>query len=428
VTERDAQYDNRGRCDEAFLAGHGGECLSGHIDEWPEAALDYLEGHLDAGRAVVVEAHLASCPECFRRLEHQRALSGLLHELPLEPAPAELEERVLEAVLATRELPGRLATQEVPPSRAVGEASVPRRETEHLEPTWWSRLWHSRVRPWVPASIAVAALLLGILGYGLLRSGAENQADYAGSRLATTAAPATTSEPAQTPTPGETRKGAGSTVYAQDSTVTALGSPPAAEAESETTTTAAGTTSETIATATASSAETGYLAAAISDRKSMIAELAQVQGPVYFVFVSAKLGGSVSAETSEAVVQQLGNITGLEPLAASLALDGPTFAAYVPREDASALVDLLLSIKASLQLELHLEPQPPEATPERISRLFAHKQEFPVLSAHRTPAPAVSAWSFTTSTLLSPGDTTKRSIPTPDEDGSHVLVVILVRR
>lgn len=54
----------------------------------------YLDGELPATESAAFEAALASCPKCASRLEEARALSGLLRELPVEPAPDLLRARI----------------------------------------------------------------------------------------------------------------------------------------------------------------------------------------------------------------------------------------------------------------------------------------------------------------------------------------------
>jgi anti-sigma factor RsiW len=60
-----------------------------------EAMVDaYVDGELTATESAAFERALASCPECRKRLESARAISRLLHELPVEPAPELLRARV----------------------------------------------------------------------------------------------------------------------------------------------------------------------------------------------------------------------------------------------------------------------------------------------------------------------------------------------
>jgi anti-sigma factor (TIGR02949 family) len=60
-----------------------------------EAMVDaYVDGELSASESTDFERSLEACPECRRRLEMARAMSGLLRELPAEPAPDLLRARV----------------------------------------------------------------------------------------------------------------------------------------------------------------------------------------------------------------------------------------------------------------------------------------------------------------------------------------------
>jgi anti-sigma factor RsiW len=72
----------------------------------------YLDGELSASDSAEVERALGACPECRKRLEAGRAMSGLLRELPLEPVPDLLRARVereLRAIAGASRpaLPGR---------------------------------------------------------------------------------------------------------------------------------------------------------------------------------------------------------------------------------------------------------------------------------------------------------------------------------
>ena len=60
-----------------------------------EAKVDaYVDGELSASESADFELSLEACPDCRRRLEAARAMSGLLRELPAEPAPDLLRARV----------------------------------------------------------------------------------------------------------------------------------------------------------------------------------------------------------------------------------------------------------------------------------------------------------------------------------------------
>ena len=60
-----------------------------------EAMVDaYVDGELSASESAAFERALEACPECRRRLEAARTMSGLLRELPAEPAPDLLRARI----------------------------------------------------------------------------------------------------------------------------------------------------------------------------------------------------------------------------------------------------------------------------------------------------------------------------------------------
>ena len=60
-----------------------------------EAMVDaYVDGELTATECAAFERALDGCPECRKRLESARTLSGLLRALPAEPAPDLLRARV----------------------------------------------------------------------------------------------------------------------------------------------------------------------------------------------------------------------------------------------------------------------------------------------------------------------------------------------
>ena len=60
-----------------------------------EAMVDaYVDGELSATDSSAFETALQGCPECRKRLEAARAMSGLLRELPTDPAPDLLRARI----------------------------------------------------------------------------------------------------------------------------------------------------------------------------------------------------------------------------------------------------------------------------------------------------------------------------------------------
>jgi anti-sigma factor RsiW len=54
----------------------------------------YVDGELPATDSAAFERALEGCPDCRRRLEAARTMSGLLRELPAEPAPDLLRARI----------------------------------------------------------------------------------------------------------------------------------------------------------------------------------------------------------------------------------------------------------------------------------------------------------------------------------------------
>jgi len=65
----------------------------------------YALGALEPAEAAAVEAHLAACPECAAELARLEPLPGLVARaegLEIPPAPAALEERILDRVAASR--------------------------------------------------------------------------------------------------------------------------------------------------------------------------------------------------------------------------------------------------------------------------------------------------------------------------------------
>ncbi len=405
------------------------EALSGHVEAWEELAIDYLDGQLDPRTRDAIDRHLAGCSACASRLQLQQVAIDYMQALPLKDAPPALEAAVVSEAL----FPSR-ATQ---PVRDVG-----------LErPAKWSDTWQRKRNSWLPASAIVAAVLVALVGFAVLRSGAGSM-DEAARTTAVAAGDAYTN------IDGSILGTAAMPEDAQYVGATEGTAPPTGTA-----TTLASAITMTGATddaATIKAAEP----APIQDRAEMIGGMTAVPGsPAYFVFESASApiveglpkeaaeGGTpdspqttipspitgagdtfVTVAQSGTIAAQITALTGLYPLDKELGLSRPTFAAYVPKDQAPQFIDLLRAIAASEGLVVALDLMPEPAVMEWTNLLLQRKNLLAVLSAQRTPAPAVSYWSFTTSTLLPP--TTDAAPPpqltTPDEAGTHVLVVILV--
>lgn len=409
--------------------------LTDHMDEWIELAVDYFDGRLDPQTRAAVERHLNGCPTCAERMHAQQGALALLQAIPLEAAPTGLEDRVLDEVLFPTAPPRTIV------SGKTGEASG------------WSTLWRRRVKPWVPATVAVVAVFVALVSYGVYYSTAADSAD---SEITTTAM--ASAEPA--PEAGDTHArgeenlsagqaygsadGAGGQGLAATETTTAAAettaAPAATTAAADVTTTTAGATTtaagsvstevDTLgAAATGNDAGTTGPIETTRDRKAMIADLEDTEEPVCFLLESAGAGeGAAKTAAANAAASQLTELTGLQPLDESLSPDEPLFAAYVPRDDATQLVDLLRSIAASLGLSVGLSTRPHALMNELITKLTAARAGLPELSASRAPQPAVAGWAFTTSTSTVPGDAIgSGDVQPPTGAATHILVVIWVR-
>jgi hypothetical protein len=403
------------------------ETLTDHVDAWEELAIDYLDGRLDPRTKTAIDLHLADCPACASRLQLQRVAIECIQALPLIDAPPDLEEAVVSEAL----FPSR-------PARPVRDIRLER-------PAKWSDSWRRRRNSWIPASAIVAAVLVALVGFAVLRSSAGSM-DGAES----------------------------TTVVARDATgeSTNAGAPMleagAADEDPQFASTE-GTafpdgTATTVASATTMAGSVGGIPTIkaadtpIQDRTGMIAEMTAItDSPAYFVFesqpatiqegqpeegagggtpdsapttVPSPITGSgdtfVTVEQAQDIAVQITALTGLQPLDEGLAFSRPTFAAYVPKDQAPQFIDLLRSIAASEGLVVELDMGPGQPVMEWSSVLLERKTPLVALSAKRTPAPAVSSWSFTTSTLQPPVSDTSSAPEAPDDAGTYVLVVILV--
>jgi hypothetical protein len=384
-----------------YLDGSGAPCrvISGHVDDWEDVAVDYLDGTLDTATKRAVDAHFDACPACAARLGAQRAICTVLQQEALEEAPSDLEDRALGEIL----FPST-------PRPTVRAAAAKR--------TRRSELWRRTFRPWIPATIAVVALFAAFISFGVLRSGPDME-----SAQTTTAAALEATMPK-----AEDTAVAGTLTTAAPATTLAAGAGPATMNGGSDATfgdSAAPTTTTAGAYATSATGE-----AMTQDKKVMVAEMQSASAPLYFVFAPVDTtGGGADESTGIALAEQMAMLTGLQPVESDMSLGGATFAAYVPKDDAVALVELLQSIGASLQLTLSLawEPVAVPAASRSIdygAELRARRAEIPELSATKTPQPAITRYSFTTSTVVADPAQVPPDWLAPDEAGTHVLVVI----
>jgi hypothetical protein len=387
--------------------------LVSHIDDWSEFAVDYLDGRLSPEDKAAVEQHLADCASCASRMAAQQSVVTFLMRTPQEDSPESMEDGVLGELLF--------------PIKPGAPQAFRGRELQSAQRPSWTR----RLRPWLPVTAAVAVILIGIVAFGVLRSGSSTNVATKDSTTARYAAQ-------QDATAGATV--AGATAPGVTATTAAAGVATSLLASSVSTT--AGNTSLSVASAPT----------VIRDEKAMLTALKSAPGPAYVTFEALSASGSTStdvtatattladgsaatstetipATTVDDVVSQIAAFTGLEPLSPDLSMGGPTFAAYVSHKQLTAFLDLLFSIKSSVKVDLALRMDPEADLATNAGLIIEHKAQMPVLKAQVVPQPAVIRYSFTTSTLV-PADTgtTPPDLVTPDDEGTHVLIVIFVRR
>lgn len=393
----------------------------GHIDEWEDQAVDYLDGRLSDSAKAAIECHLKGCPLCSARIQAQREAIAFLERSPLQDAPFDLEDRV------------------------IGEVLFPSQPYFSPQPEELRRstIWRRKFRAWVPATVAVAAVLVAIVAYGVFKP--SNEVSTTSREIATTVV-------------------AGQAAGTADSEVTlgaALTSVPEGAnslGDEATTTTAAGAlTTATIADgATEITAAAGEQPVVIEDRESMVDTLRTSEGPAYIAFEAASFsesdGNGSTGPTAdrgqvdpgktdpgkttqpdlpdwvEEVASQVTAFTGLEPLTSSPSSSSPSFAAFVSRKQVSPFVDLMFSIAASVGIDmvLQLEPNPEEDATASV--IVGHRAELPVLVGELLPQPSVVRISFTTSTMApSSGHSDEVRATLPDQAGTHILVVVFLR-
>jgi hypothetical protein len=360
--------------------------ISGHVADWEHVAVDYVDGRLDRATEAAVRSHLESCPACAAKIALQQDTLAVLRETAMVAPPPYLEDRVLGEILFPRE-----TARARPRSKPYSASS--------------RRTWQG-LRAWLPAAAAVVAVFVVMVVYGVTRG------DDDATEMAVTSTDAVLSASR------ETDEKAGS---AQDPSATSLDASGYGTLSTEADM-VLGASGTTVASAALQPAGP-YL----DERQAMADGLASTNAPAYFFF--AVNGGSlVTTEQADDIAALVRSTTGLRLMDQTPTGDTRVFAAFVPRDDASAIVDLLRSIGTSLQLSLNLSLDPGAAVSEWAESLLADKCALAELSATPAQAPAAAEWSYTTSTAspTTTGSTPAVSEPSPDEAGTHVLVVILI--
>ncbi len=380
--------------------------VRGHMDDWAELAIDYLDGALPNDTRLAVEDHLRSCPSCAARLGTQREVADMLEAVDYVDPPSNLSDAIREALLYPVKplpMPGR-------------------------EPKPHSLSWSQRLRPWIPVTVCVAAVLIGVVAFGVIR----NRPGYF-SASSVNVATTTTGRGAV----------ADKSTEAAPSASTAFGATSTVAASATTTVASAHTTVASVSSVPMTGASTPTASAPIQDKATLISTLKSTNGPAYLALGGAAGAGPVDnnsvapttttssdgSQPDQAAAGQLEDkatlITGmttLEPLPSELWLGGPTFAAFLRQKDAAPLVDLLNSMGMSVTLELTA----PGDKADIVSQILARRPELPILSSEAVPQPEVSGNTFTTSSLP-PADQSGATPPTlPDQGGAYVLIILVV--
>lgn len=429
------------RGDNPIMPGSGAAAgAHGHIDEWAALAVDIVDGTSGEDDLAVIEAHLAWCPDCAARLDSQRKMTSFLRDVEMATPPADLEDRVLGELL----FPSRVVQVETP--QPVGSR--------------WTSLWERRLRAWMPATVAVAAVFIGLIAWGVFNPTDSEQTTarngdgttvVAGVTGAAEAAADSAAPSAILAVPMETAAGQTETTAA-----------PAGDA----TTTTVGATTTMVAAGAGPGTEP--VPTTIQDRRAMVTALKETAGPVYLCFATQPdateaddsdpdatrtSGGSteaaspnrpadgtaadsadgvVAGETAwmQEVVSQVTTFTELKPLPDSLSPSRPVFAAFLDHDNVSAFVDLLRSIAASFGLVVSLQHEPDLDCVQVASAIAQNKRELPVLVGHVIPQPAPYRYGFTASTVDEETDgkgADGSSSALPDEAGTHVLTILFMR-
>ncbi len=320
--------------------------LSGHMDDWEDLAVDYMDGQVDGETRAAIESHLQDCPACAARLHVQQQVFTLLKETPLDDPPPELENRVL----------GELSFSPAPAIRAVAR---PRTE----EPSrGWSTL--------VPQDRTLGARH-GRDSGGALRSRDLWDAQFGCQRL----------RRRRRPLPIQSAEKTADDNGLQEAAPTYSGADTTAAAAAGTTATTAAGTETTMApvvgmTAGAGATETTYAPytdatakafdGLAQDEMTMAADLEAAEvARLLRVRGSGSRPSEDSAETTAAFVAQITLLTGIgtlgrAPSRSTGRLSLPTSLETTRQQ----FVDLLRSVGASLGLTVSLDTQPPDEIAE----------------------------------------------------------------
>ena len=365
----------------------------GHLDDWEELAVDYLDDRLDAGTRAAVEAHLDDCPSCAARLAAQRQVVALIGSDSLAQVPTDLGSEILERVLETTQ-----------PTKWM--RLLPRRNAD--QPYAHRRGVFSPSGPWLPALAGAAAVVVLVLALTITRGPAASDDSVTG--VADVAA-------AEEGGVDELRDGeaGGPSTTSQVNLVaasTTISSLPSAVAEA----------SED-PTSFASLRPIGPL---LEGREAMATGLAGATTTAFFFFDPAD-GEVITDEIADTVAASITSATGLGLVDRVLSSGVKAFAAFVPRDDSAAVVSLLSSIADSHKLSVCLSLDPGSEVSAWADSMLQDESAVPELSAS-PGATSESEWAYTTSTASPTSSTTTNTTEAAsrDDKGTHVLVVILM--
>ena len=276
---------------------------------------------MDASTKAAIKDAPGDCPDCARRLAAQQHALALLRRYPWSMRPPNWRPKSSHVALRAAE-----------PARRTRRAA--RRRTSRRP-----RTLLSPAGPWLPAMAGGAAVLALVLALTVSRNPADTGRDHdyrGGTSVSSEAGSAQTASGCRR-RPPQHHSPDGARVRRRS-----LRSPPTRLALS--------------ASANArSSAPPQPTGAYLQDRAAMVSSLTQASVPAYFFF-DTEDGALVTAEQADTVASQVTAATGLRTMDQDLSSGVKAFAAFVPREDSAAVVDLLRSISDSLQLTVCLEP------------------------------------------------------------------------
>jgi hypothetical protein len=157
-----------------------------------EVLADHLEGLLGPAEAARVEDHVGSCSLCAARVEELRGVTRLLAAAPAPTMPADVQERVEQALRS--ELSARAAPAEGEPAGAAAEAQAPAGPATPVVSLEEHRLRRGKIRRALLVAAAAVVVVSGgsavlDLGGPADQEAATTQAESAGESAAERDAP-----------------------------------------------------------------------------------------------------------------------------------------------------------------------------------------------------------------------------------------------